>query len=609
MKRDGLYSADLAFQLDSPSCGQLREFFSQYRGEIQNCPVFTIYFSGHGGIHNGRYYLCPKDYSPDFPSSCGISISELIRYAQDLGIKVLNIVIDACQSGHSSADLREAIERPARENEGSMCISILASSLPDQSSITGEKLSAFTSKLNDFISGASDSQVIRPLLTLSDISSLFPEIRHKSGKRQNIVHYSLNVLGPAYFCINPLIKEKRVQPHNSLLSPASSLGATAFKLKQSLEAVYTELPNSFKQNDLLSSIRAICNSSSGDLIALDELLWHYVDWFTSRAAQADDWSLPLRISAAISTASMEVGWKSDLFMRSQALSIARSLERDISIFEKVVNSRNLAHLALFTSLDVNSFYFSPIRLSHCYARIGLCMFAARLGLLDSERTFNLLADLVTLIQGDAINLHVILNESQGPHLGIFFAACASTQNSQSAEQTFGLYLCDHFMVKGKVLRDGCNTEMALKYMQQRAINPEEINYGGIALPNTVLPIFMICAEMLDIGDCIDPYLARWNNMATSFFVAESNTIFGREIMDQGVNVTRSVGRDFYVIREYCEELRLEHVEGFEKTSPLSERGLISWAAAYIYPDRFPSIFAQDDGRLGRDPEIPNAYAL
>ncbi len=241
LKGEGLYDPLAAFQLDSPSCGEIRAFFQEQEEAIRGSSVFTVFFSGHGHLHDGKFYLCPADYNPSFPSACGISISELIRYARDLEFKTLNIIIDACQSGQSGADLRESIERPAREDNSSLCVSIIASCLPDQFSITGNPLSAFTELLNDFIVGARDALVARSILTLSDISQLIPDIPQGSGRQQTVVHYSLNVLGPAHFCINPLYDERQRQPHNFLLSPHSSLGAAAFRSKEALENVYSSI--------------------------------------------------------------------------------------------------------------------------------------------------------------------------------------------------------------------------------------------------------------------------------------------------------------------------------------------------------------------------------
>ncbi len=552
--------------------------------------MFTIFFSGHGGIHNGSFYLCPSDYSPDFPSAHGISISELIRYARDLEIKILNIVIDACQSGHSGTDLREAIEKPAKENDSSLCISIIASCLPDQSSIAGHPLSEFTKSLNDFLIGAADSHVSRRILTLGDLSQLIPEIHHRSGKRQNVVHYSLNVLGPAHFCMNPLLGNKQRQPHSAILSPHSNLGAAAFKAKETLEDVYASVLTCFQHRRLVTALRPICDSSSSDLPALNELLWHYADWFSARAKPTGDWSLPLRIAASLSTSSISAGWKSDSFIRCRALAIAQSLETDLQVFRDIRAADNLEPLGLLSFHGINSFYFAPLRLSHCYARMGLCLIAAHLGFLDPIEVSESVSKLLALIQREVPNLQVILNESQGPHLGIFFAACAVTGKALLAEQPFGFYLNDHHAMNGKVLRDDCTTELALKYLRQRGSDPTLIKYSGIALPNTILPIMMACAKALGMNDVMDPCLIRWNKIATSLFIPKFGSSFGDKAMEEGNNITRSIGSDVYTVDEYCNELELEHADDFERTPILSERGLIKCAAAYLYPDRFPMIF-------------------
>jgi hypothetical protein len=319
-------------------------------------------------------------------------------------------------------------------------------------------------------------------------------------------------------------------------------------------------------------------------------LWHYDDWFVARAKTTNDWGLPLRISASLSTASISVGWESKDFIKERALGIARSLENDLRVLRSVSSANNLDPLGLLSSHGINSFYFAPIRLSHCYARIGLCLIAANLGLLDPTEVVDLATKLIFAVQKDAPNLHVILNESQGPHLGVFFAACGTTQNIDLAEIPFGMYLNDFESIKGKVLRDDCNTELALKYVRQRGIDPSSIEYSGIAMPNTTLPILMACANKLGFDDIFDPYLISWHKLNTSVFVPKKGSTFGDRVMEDGTNVTRIVGSDFYSVAEYCNEVTSEHSNGFDRTPILSERGLLKCAAAYIYPDRFPWIF-------------------
>lgn len=590
LKSDVIYDQLLAFQLDSPTSNEVRSFFQHNQDSLRDCPVFTIFFSGHGDIRDGKFYICPTDYSPEFPSASGIPISDLIRYARDLKIGTLNIVLDACRSGQAGADLREAIERPARENNSSLCVSILASCLPDQSSVTGNPLSAFTKLLNDFIVGSKDPFVNRRFLTLGDISQLMPAVRHAAGSRQTVVHYALNVLGPARFCANPLLNERQRQPHNALLSPHSSLGEAALNSKEALEAVYTSIGNGFRHEKLISALRPVCDNSGASLLSLDELLDHYFEWFGTRAKKTPDWSLPLRVSASLATASLAVGWETDFFVKSRALGIARSLHTDLQVLRKVLQTGDLEPLGLLSSQGISPFYYAPIRLSHCYARMGLCLIAANLGYLDSAEV-NLQVDGVTkIIQEKVPALHLILNETQGPHIGIFFAACALTNNHELAEFPFGMYLADHDLVKGKVVRDGCSAEVVLKYLRQRAKDPSQIDYSGVALPNTTLPIFIACAKLLQCEDLIDPYLFCWNKITTSIFIPQRGSIFGNETMELGINATRTVGRDFYSVATYCEEIASEHTPNFDRTKIQSDRGLLKCAAAYLYPSRFPWVF-------------------
>ncbi|RYZ86964.1 MAG: hypothetical protein EOP04_12775 [Proteobacteria bacterium] len=377
------------------------------------------------------------------------------------------------------------------------------------------------------------------------------------------------------------------QPHSSLLSPYSNLGVAIFKSKNDLESIYDKLPTSFQHRLLIDTLRPICKSAETHLPDLDNLLWHYADWLTNRCLRANDWGLPLRIAASISTASISIGWDSDEFTNSKARLIARALEHDIATFHSICESKNLDPLHLMASGGINSFYFASLKLSHLYARMGLCMISGELGLLDNDEILNLVPQIIALVTQEVPHLHLILNETQGPHIGIFLAACAATHRGSLTESTFGLYVNDHHLVKGKVLREDINSELTLKYLRQRAIDPSLIEYAGTALPNTVLPILMICAKELGLDDAINPYLVGWHKVFTSIFLPKNEDLFGENTIEKGINVTRSVGIDFHTVSGYTKELEKENAE-FSRHSPfLSERGLLKCAASYLLPNRFP----------------------
>src|SRR5262245_49882874 len=77
-----------------------------------------IYFAGHGVAHRvgGRDegYLLPHDADPDHPVACGIAMSDLARWIEDVHAAAVVVCLDCCHAGflpQEGASLRAPSER------------------------------------------------------------------------------------------------------------------------------------------------------------------------------------------------------------------------------------------------------------------------------------------------------------------------------------------------------------------------------------------------------------------------------------------------------------------------------------------------------------------
>ncbi|RYD84801.1 MAG: caspase family protein [Verrucomicrobiaceae bacterium] len=571
----GGYSEACAWQIDSPTKQELEMFLLGKLTELRGIDILTVFFSGHGGVANGSYYLCLRDYSPSSPSLTGFPVSLIVRFAVEMGVSILNIVIDACHSGQAQADLRDALERPAMSEDPSICVSVLASSLADQSSFTGNPYSYFTTKLNDFIVGNHTVQSKKAWVSLADIASVMVHNYQDGNLGQNVVQASLNVLGPAPFCINPLLVSSEQQPHSPLLSPKSNLGKQVHRLKDTLARIHGDLPRQLEDLSLIQALGKIAESAGemhGELASLFE---HYGEWFAEEARKQNDWSLPVRIAGSIATASLGVSNPSPELRSSIRRIVKESIDQDFDFFVHHFEDWIQATSGLSArGGGPDEFYQLPIRITAYYGRLGLIMLAHKIGVITCEGLSDVVERVCDLLTEKFGLCHVILNEKQAFYLVPFFQGCAQVGLQNLAERVFGFFFCDHFLCGGAVLRENATSEQIWSYLQARSKNEQKIDCGGIANPNEVLPILLYGAYLNGFGDLVDESLAEFSGGSANLTLVANTASFRKPVIDDAMNCTLTIGQDVYSTEEFFRSI----VEFSDGSFPLGN----SWNDTSFY---------------------------
>lgn len=101
-----------------------------------------FYFSGHGGVVSGDYFYCGTGFDAARPNETGVSESDLHQLFRDASPALLVKVLDACESG--TRLVKDIGSPPPFLQKGLSNVVQLASSLHDQESFGGERLSRFT---------------------------------------------------------------------------------------------------------------------------------------------------------------------------------------------------------------------------------------------------------------------------------------------------------------------------------------------------------------------------------------------------------------------------------------------------------------------------------
>jgi len=104
-----------------------------------------FYFSGHGCIIDGDFFLCPTDFNPDRPHETGFSNSYLHDLIRDVSPNLVVKIIDACCSG--ALLVKSGADFLPPDKNGIKSLIQIASCLESQISLAGEPLSEFTEQL------------------------------------------------------------------------------------------------------------------------------------------------------------------------------------------------------------------------------------------------------------------------------------------------------------------------------------------------------------------------------------------------------------------------------------------------------------------------------
>ncbi len=140
---DGSPNFDIRLETDVAKKASLKGMISElFSGD---CETALFYFSGHGFLNELGGYIVTPDYSK---YDEGVSMDDILKYANDSKIKDKIVILDCCHSG--------AMGSPAITGNTSLLnegVSILTASRDDESSIEINGHGVFTNLLLDALQG------------------------------------------------------------------------------------------------------------------------------------------------------------------------------------------------------------------------------------------------------------------------------------------------------------------------------------------------------------------------------------------------------------------------------------------------------------------------
>jgi WD40 repeat protein len=111
------YERGLTDLWDSPTSVEVRGRLSEWLTSPHRRPtdIVVIYYSGHGIVHGGRYYLLTSDSDLGNPLGTAFAIEDLAHMVgRGLPIQNLLVIVDACYSGQALRDIARELGRVAQ---------------------------------------------------------------------------------------------------------------------------------------------------------------------------------------------------------------------------------------------------------------------------------------------------------------------------------------------------------------------------------------------------------------------------------------------------------------------------------------------------------------
>ncbi len=102
--------------------------------------VLVLYFSGHGAVYSGAYYIIPQDATWD--TSTWISPEELASWLNAAGTDKIIVILDSCNSGGFIGDTGEAVDTSPASISGNSVPAFPLSAITRFADLLGRNASA-----------------------------------------------------------------------------------------------------------------------------------------------------------------------------------------------------------------------------------------------------------------------------------------------------------------------------------------------------------------------------------------------------------------------------------------------------------------------------------
>lgn len=580
-----IYDKDESKILKSPNASEVRSALEEILMANETPDVFTLFFAGHGGVATGTYYLCLNNTRTDRIEFSALSLSEIFRMMSSSGVKHVNLVIDACNTGGLVHDLTSIIKPEIIGAKGSFGIAILAAAASDEYAGEEEGQGLLTGNLINYINGKKRLGTNTEYLDLVAIGRQLSTEFIENSLAQTPSSWGINLYGPSLFAKNPFYNPiDAIGTYEfSYIPPASRLGQLIQGSKNEFWEALDNIDTSDGSTKLLESFQKLLANTSdiNDVLALiTGIGYRFVDQVDATANL-----IKLELINVLLTVLMPYMGHEKADIEIDKLIESYNRFGGECLFDLQKQLDNDEYFLIYkegSEFDIlSNYYYLSIRISKVLGVLSQLI-------LVNPKYLNIALAVIDKIRGKYSKHLICICDSQSPYLYVFFKVFFRLGVADAAKPLLVSYIVDYLQSRGQVSRINIQPEKALTFILQR-YTQDKIDIEHTANPAEMGTVLLLAASDYGVREDLDEKLHVLDRCSFHLFIPTNTHEFSQNLIVNGQNLVLRCGFDFWNVQEF-EHICSKQIEAYthESSLDIDERTLFCCiASSFLQPNRLP----------------------
>lgn len=580
----GDYERSCSRLLSSPTLNDINEAFKSLSGLC--IESLTIYFSGHGGVSAGSYYLCPSDADPGLLSLTGIGLPHLFSVINNLAPSQCNIIIDACQSGGVVQDLSILIKPELMGKSNSQSISILIASASNETAKEIHGSSVATNELLKVLDGTIVVQDQNAYLDLIEIGRIVSKNVDPKFFQSPAV-WGLNLYGPSKFSVNPHFDHRKSLIKIETIPANSEASRIINDNYYELVSLYNEYRNEpghnksyFLMEKIYSEITAAGEKGNGIqfIIGYAETLVGALD---TSAASFDHVIVYGNAIISLGKNALEDDVKNAVLYLSELLFVR--------IKAAVEELNDLLDRGVMLAGGLSDLFLLPIKFSKIlgWGAMGTIL-QKDLHVKKDDNFDRAFTSLVRNIIKEYPGSLSVVSDEQAPYLALFFKAAHILSLADEAESIFSLGLHSLIEARGQITHAYADGRDGAKYILAKSTG-SDFDPASLAKPPEVTILYFVASKIFGFEDILDPCLQSLDHHTFNMFIPRYHSMFYLSNIEEGKNHSFQIGGNVFVTDDFTKvwnDIVLNEIAP-DATLQQPQVCIVSICASLIKPNRTP----------------------
>ena len=574
----GDYDPEGSQLLLSPSLAEIRSAVRSILIQPGAIETLTVFFAGHGGVKAGTFYLLPSDASSALLSVTALSASELLSMIAEAAPFQTNLIVDACQAGGVSGDIRALLRPEDLGATNTPGVTVLAMAARDQAAMEVDDAGVGTMALLDCIEGKTFVSDSRPTLDLLEIGTRVSEVLTSAGE-QTPVLWGLNLFGPRRFCRNPAFGGGGGPLRATMGDWDDPVARSVIEAAMpDLWRVWDRLDDpDWSPREVIAGVGTVLGSLPTDL-GRAQLMERLAAAADPKTSVAIDRLRTLEVKSAIIAASLRYAGEPKVAESIQLL--AREVADEA---ESVVNEATAAleadrYALLSTAGGISDLFVLPLRLTRLagWAAAAYHIRASSDPTAEADVLRRYLAAILEQLTASV----VAISDVQAAPLSCTLAAAFSGGARTEGEIFCGTMFTSAVSCDGNFASAHIEGGEILRFLIARQTGEADRVRSSLARPTELLTVLLRAAAFFDLEDAFDPWLIRFDGVDLNAFLPTNYADFAEDTIRNGVNAGYRIGQDVFTVAELDAAWR-------HAPDPIGEERTAAMLAALLLPDRTP----------------------